>query len=171
MGIRASSTRARSAIPIGTWSILVGIGVLVLWVPLRQRPGMGTLSNVVVIGSVMDGTLAIMPVPHALWLRVLAMAGGVALNGMATGCYISAGLGPGPRDGIMVGLAARGHSLRVMRTSIEATVVLVGWSLGGNVGIGTLVYAATIGPLAHIFIPLFSLHGGNDARHVKERSR
>ena len=153
-----------SAIRIGTWAILVGIAVLLLWVPLRQRPGLGTLSNVVVIGSVMDLTLAVMPVPAALWLRVLATTGGIALNGIATGCYIGAGLGPGPRDGLMVGLAARGHSLRMVRTGIEAVVVGVGWALGGNVGVGTLAYAVTIGPLAHLFIPLFTLHEGHDCR-------
>ncbi len=160
-----------SAIPIGTWSILVGIGVLGLWLPLRQRPGLGTLSNVVVIGSVMDVTLAVLPPPHAIGLRVLAMTGGVVLNGVATGCYIGAGLGPGPRDGLMVGLAARGHSLRVVRTGIEATVVLAGWLLGGTVGVGTVAYAAAIGPLAHVFIPLFTPRSGGEARHAQERAR
>lgn len=157
-----------SGIPIGTWSILVGIGVLGLWVPLRQCPGLGTLSNVVVIGSVMDLTLALVPAPQAVSLRVIAMAGGVLLNGAATGCYIGAGLGPGPRDGLMVGIAARGHSLRVVRTGIEATVLLIGWLLGGDIGIGTLVYAASIGPLAHIFIPRFTIQSLVGVRNVQE---
>ena len=161
----------RSPIPIGTWSILVGIGVLGLWVPLRQRPGLGTLSNVVVIGSVMDVTLAVLPPPHAIGVRVLAMAAGIVLNGVATGCYIGAGLGPGPRDGLMVGLAARGHSLRVVRTGIEATVVLAGWLLGGTVGVGTVAYAASIGPLAHAFIPLLTLRTGDDASPAQEHAR
>jgi len=160
-----------SGIPIGTWAILVGIGVLVLWAPLHQRPGLGTLSNVVVIGSVMDVLLAVIPVPAALWLRVLTTTGGIALNGMATGCYIGAGLEAGPRDGLMVGLAARGHSLRVMRTSIEATVVVVGSVLGGNVGIGTLAYAVVIGPLAHVFIPLFAVHHDPSKGNGRNRSR
>ena len=159
-----------SGIPIGTWSILVGIGVLGLWVPLRQRPGLGTISNVLVIGSVMDLTLALVPVPAAISLRVTAMVGGVLLNGVATGCYIGAGLGPGPRDGLMVGIAARGQSLRVVRTGIEATVLLSGWLLGGDVGIGTLVYAASIGPLAHIFIPRFTVQSITGVRNVQGQS-
>ena len=156
-----------TGIPIGTWAILVGIGVLGLWVPLRQRPGLGTLSNALVIGSVMDLTLALVPAPPAISLRVIAMLGGVLLNGVATGCYIGAGLGPGPRDGLMVGIAARGHSLRVVRTGIEATVLLSGWLLGGDVGIGTLVYAASIGPLAHILIPRFTVQCITGVRNVR----
>ncbi len=146
-----------TGIPIGTWSILVGGGVLLLWIPLRQRPGLGTLANVVLIGSVMDVVLAAIPAPHALLLRALFLATGVFMNGVATGCYIGAGLGPGPRDGLMVGLAARGHSLRVVRTAIELTVLAAGWLLGGDVGLGTVVYALAIGPLAHVFIPRFTI--------------
>ena len=146
-----------SAIPIGTWSILVGIAVLFLWIPLRQRPGIGTLLNAILIGAVMDVILALVAPPTALWLRVLLMALGVGLNGIATGAYIGAGLGPGPRDGLMVGLAARGYSLRLVRTLIELTVLVAGFLLGGDVGVGTLAYALLIGPLAHIFIPLFSV--------------
>lgn len=142
-----------SGIPIGTWSIVVGIGVLGLWVPLRQWPGLGTLANAVVIGLTMDLILGVAPVPHGAWLRWTLMASGVGLNGIATGLYIGAGLGPGPRDGLMVGLAARGHPLRLVRTGIELTVLGAGWLLGGTVGVGTLVYALAIGPLAHIFIP------------------
>jgi uncharacterized membrane protein YczE len=141
---------------IGTWSIVVGAVVLLLWIPLRERPGIGTLSNVVVIGAVMDVVLAVVPAPHALGVRVICVVAGVGLNGVATGAYIGAGLGPGPRDGLMTGLAARGHSIRVVRTAIELTVLLTGWLLGGTVGVGTLLYAVSIGPLAHVFIPLFS---------------
>ena len=146
-----------SAIPIGTWSVVVGVAVLFLWIPLRQRPGIGTLLNAILIGAVMDVILALVAPPHALWLRVLLMAMGVGLNGIATGAYIGAGLGPGPRDGLMVGLAARGYSLRLVRTLIELTVLVAGFLLGGDVGVGTLAYALLIGPLAHIFIPLFSV--------------
>lgn len=142
---------------VGTWVIIVGACVLVLWIPLRQRPGLGTLSNVVVIGLVINLTLASIPAPHALALRVAAMLGGVFLNGIATGAYIGAGLGPGPRDGVMTGFAARGHSIRVVRTAIELTVLAAGWLLGGTVGVGTVVYALGIGPLAHIFIPLLRI--------------
>lgn len=146
-----------SSIPIGTWSILVGIAVLFLWIPLRQRPGIGTLLNAILIGATMDVILGLIAPPHALWLRSVLMVAGVGLNAVATGAYIGAGLGPGPRDGLMVGLAARGYSLRLVRTLIEVTVLIAGWLLGGNVGVGTLAYALTIGPLAHIFIPRFTV--------------
>jgi len=146
----------RTGVPTGTWAIIVGAVVLLLWIPLRQRPGLGTLCNVVVVGTVIDVVLATVPPPRALPVQAVVMVSGVVLNGVATGLYIGAGLGPGPRDGIMTGFAARGHSLRVVRTAIEATVLLVGWLLGGTVGVGTVVYAACIGPLAHIFVPLYS---------------
>lgn len=141
---------------IGTWAIVAGALVLLLWIPLRQRPGIGTLSNVVVIGGVMDIVLGLVSPPHALAWRVACLVVGVGLNGVATGAYIGAGLGPGPRDGLMTGLAARGHSIRVVRTGLELTVLATGWLLGGTVGLGTLLYALSIGPLAHVFIPLFS---------------
>src|SRR5580704_6117328 len=143
----------RTGVPVGTWAIIVGALVLLLWIPLRQRPGLGTLCNVILIGAVIDAMLAVVAPPHS---RAVVMVTGVVLNGVATGLYIGAGFGPGPRDGLMTGFAARGHSLRVVRTAIEATVLLAGWLLGGTVGVGTVVYAACIGPLAHIFVPLFS---------------
>jgi uncharacterized membrane protein YczE len=140
----------------GTWSIIVGAAVLLLWIPLRQRPGVGTLCNVVVIGSVLDLVLWLVPPPHNLAVRIIVLISAVLLNGVATGLYIGAGLGPGPRDGLMTGIAARGHSIRVVRTGIEAVVLATGWLLGGNVGPGTVLYAVSIGPLAHVFIPLFA---------------
>jgi uncharacterized membrane protein YczE len=146
----------RTGLGTGTWAIIVGAAVLLLWIPLRQRPGLGTLCNVVLIGAVIDVVLAAVAPPHSLPVRAAVMVSAVVLNGVATGLYIGAGLGPGPRDGLMTGLAARGHSLRMVRTGIEATVLLIGWLLGGAVGIGTLVYAICIGPLAHVFVPLFS---------------
>jgi uncharacterized membrane protein YczE len=145
-----------SSLAIGTWSILVGLVVLLLWIPLRQRPGIGTVSNVVFIGGTMDVVLSQLSPPHALSLRIVCLLAGVVLNGVATGAYIGAGLGPGPRDGLMTGLAARGHSIRVVRTALELTVLVTGWLLGGTVGVGTLLYAASIGPLAHVFVPLFA---------------
>jgi uncharacterized membrane protein YczE len=147
----------RFGLGVGTWAIIVGLVVLALWIPLRQRPGFGTLSNVIVVGSVIDLCLATMPAPHGLASRTVVLLSGVFLNGVATGAYIGAGLGPGPRDGLMTGLAARGHSIRVVRTALELTVLVSGWLLGGTVGIGTVVYALAIGPLAHIFIPLFQV--------------
>jgi uncharacterized membrane protein YczE len=144
----------RFGLGVGTWAIIVGAIVLALWIPLRQRPGFGTVSNVIVVGAVIDLCLATIPAPHGLTPRVFVLLAGVGLNGVATGAYIGAGLGPGPRDGVMTGLAARGHSIRVVRTAIELTVLVSGWLLGGTVGVGTVVYALAIGPLAHIFIPL-----------------
>jgi uncharacterized membrane protein YczE len=146
----------RLGLQTGTWSIIVGAAVLLLWIPLRQRPGFGTLGNVVLIGSVLDLMLWLVPPPAGLAVRVLVLVSGVVLNGVATGLYIGAGLGPGPRDGLMTGIAARGHSIRVVRTGIEAAVLGTGWLLGGNVGPGTVLYAVAIGPLAHVFIPLFA---------------
>ena len=146
----------RTGVPVGTWAIIAGAVVLLLWIPLRQRPGLGTLCNVVLIGLVINLVLAAVTPPHSLPVQVAVMVSGVVLNGVATGLYIGAGLGPGPRDGLMTGFAARGHSLRVVRTCIEATVLLAGWLLGGTVGVGTVAYAVCIGPLAHIFVPLFS---------------
>jgi uncharacterized membrane protein YczE len=143
---------------IGTWAIIVGVVVLLLWIPLRQRPGIGTVSNVVLVGLTMNAVLGHVHPPHALGPRIALLLCGVFLNGVATGMYIGAGLGPGPRDGLMTGLAARGHSIRVVRTGIELTVLFVGWRLGGTVGVGTVVYALAIGPLAHVFVPIFA-HG------------
>lgn len=142
---------------VGTWSIVVGAVVLLAWIPLRQRPGIGTLTNVVLVGLTINATLALVPAPDGLPLRVATMVAGIVLNGVATGLYIGAGLGPGPRDGLMTGLAARGHSVRVVRTAIEVSVLAAGWLLGGSVGIGTVAYALTIGPLAHLFLPVFRL--------------
>jgi uncharacterized membrane protein YczE len=146
----------RIGLQTGTWSIIVGAAVLLLWIPLRQRPGFGTACNVVLIGAVVDVVLAVVSPPHSLLVRALVMVGGVVLNGAATGLYIGAGFGPGPRDGLTTGIAGRGHSLRVVRTGIEAAVLATGWLLGGTVGVGTVVYAVCIGPLSHVFIPLFA---------------
>jgi uncharacterized membrane protein YczE len=152
----------RFGLGVGTWAIIVGLCVLLLWIPLRQRPGFGTISNVIVVGLTIDLVMALSPVPHALWLRITLLIAGVVLNGVATGAYIGAGLGPGPRDGLMTGLAARGHSIRVVRTGIELSVLGTGWLLGGTVGIGTVVYALGIGPLAHFFIPILAIRPRGD---------
>ena len=156
-----------SSLAIGTWAILVGIAVLLLWIPLRQRPGIGTVSNVILVGLTMDLVLGHVHAPHAMAARIACLVCGVFLTGVATGAYIGAGLGPGPRDGLMTGLAARGHSIRVVRTGIELTVLVIGWRLGGTVGVGTLLYALAIGPLAHVFVPLFA-HGRPTPEHALE---
>jgi len=144
---------AQVGISLGWVVVAVGAVVLLLWIPLRQRPGLGTISNAIVIGLVIDATLTVLSQPASMAARVLLLLGGVLFSGVATGLYIGAGLGPGPRDGLMTGLAARGHSIRFVRTALELTVLLVGWILGGTVGVGTVLYALSIGPLAHFFIP------------------
>jgi uncharacterized membrane protein YczE len=142
------------------WVVIgVGLAVLLLWIPLRQRPGLGTISNAIVIGLVIDATLTLLSQPALMAGRAGLLVAGVVINGVATGLYIGAGLGPGPRDGLMTGLAARGHSIRVVRTAIELTVLIVGWILGGTVGVGTILYALSIGPLAHFFIPRLTVSG------------
>jgi uncharacterized membrane protein YczE len=146
-----------SGISIGLVSIIIGAVVLLLWIPLRQRPGIGTVSNVFVIGIMVDAALWLLPTPAALWLRLVFLVAGILLNAVATGLYVGARLGPGPRDGLMTGLAARGRSIRVVRTVIEIGVVAVGFLLGGTLGIGTVIYAVTIGPLVHITLPLFNV--------------
>jgi len=142
---------------VGTWSIIVGALVLLGWIPLRQRPGLGTVLNVLLIGLVLNATLAFVPAPHLLALRVVVLVAAVVLNGIATGAYIGAGLGPGPRDGLSTGIAARGVSMRLVRTGIEVTVLVVGWLLGGTVGVGTVLYALAIGPITHLSIPALRL--------------
>lgn len=141
---------------IGTVSILVGALVLLAWIPLRQRPGLGTVSNVVLVGASMNVALALLPQTRLLAWRGAELAGGIVLCGLATGLYIGARLGPGPRDGLMTGLATRtGRSIRLVRGSIELAVLAVGWLLGGSVGIGTVLFAVAIGPLVQLFLPLF----------------
>lgn len=146
----------RSGIPIGVCTILVGAVVLLLWIPLRQRPGIGTVANVIVVGLVLDGTLAVLPTTGDLSVRWIFLVSGIILNGIATGAYIGASLGPGPRDGLMVGFASRGHSVRAVRTTIEVTVLGAGWLMGGTVGIGTVLFAVTIGPIVHVTIPMLT---------------
>lgn len=141
---------------VGTVMIVTGALVLLLWIPLRQRPGLGTLSNVVVLGLAAAAALAVMPPLTSLLARSLMLAAAILLNAIATVMYICAGFGPGPRDGLMTGLHRRtGISLRLIRTLIEVTVLVIGWWLGGNAGPGTLIYALTIGPLIQFFLPLF----------------
>ena len=131
--------------------------MLLLWIPLRERPGVGTVSNAIVIGGTIDIALWLVPDVHGTAVRVACCAVGVLLAGVATGMYIGAGLGPGPRDGLMTGFARRsGWSLRLVRTIIEAAVLILGWALGGTVGVVTFAYLVTIGPMAHVFVPLFS---------------
>ncbi|WP_030900966.1 MULTISPECIES: YczE/YyaS/YitT family protein [unclassified Streptomyces] len=148
----------RTGLSIGVVLTIVGAAVLLAWIPLRQRPGLGTVSNVLVIGMAMDATLALVPDAHGLATRGTLMVVGIVLNGAATGLYIAARFGPGPRDGLMTGLhRLTGVSIRLVRTGIELTVVATGFALGGTVGIGTLLYAVSIGPLAQLFLRVFAV--------------
>jgi uncharacterized membrane protein YczE len=139
--------------------ILLGIPILLIWIPLRQKPGFGTIANLVVIGFVVDGALAVLHPGDSLAMRITYLVTGIALNGVATGLYIGSNLGPGPRDGLMTGLVGRFPrlSIRLVRTSIEVLVLGIGFLLGGTVGIGTVAYALAIGPLAQVFIPAFTV--------------
>jgi uncharacterized membrane protein YczE len=129
--------------------------VLLLWIPLRQVPGLGTVLNVVIIGLAADAGLALVERPDDLWLRVVLMVASVIGNGLAGALYIGAHLGPGPRDGLWLGLVRRtGRSVRFLRTVIEVTVLVVGFFLGGTVGLGTVLYAVAIGPTVQFFLPL-----------------
>jgi len=142
----------QTGIGTGIWVCIAGALVMLLWIPLRQKPGLGTLSNVIVVGLALELCLIAFEPAHDLATRWTLLLSGVLLNGVATGLYIGARFGPGPRDGLMTGLAARGHSIRLVRTLIELSVLAVGWLLGGSVGIGTVAFALLIGPLAQIAI-------------------
>ncbi|MFC9261458.1 hypothetical protein ACFT25_16775 [Streptomyces hydrogenans] len=157
-GVLHQGLAERTGLTIGVVSIVVGAVVLLLWIPIRQRPGLGTVSNVFVIGLAMDGTLTLVPEIHGLPARIALLALGIVLNGVATGLYIAARFGPGPRDGLMTGLhRLTGRSIRLTRTLIEIAVVTTGFLLGGSVGVGTVLYALSIGPLAQFFLRFFAV--------------
>jgi uncharacterized membrane protein YczE len=142
----------------GTVVIVMSFVVLLAWIPLRQWPGLGTVSNAIVIGLATDLTLSTVDRPDALWLRIVFMLAGVVVNALAGALYIGAQFGPGPRDGLMTGLVRRtGWSIRLVRTSIEIAVVAIGFALGGVIGFGTVIYALSIGPLLHWMLPLFTV--------------
>lgn len=149
---------------VGDWTFIIGLVVLLGWIPLHQRPGIGTVSNVILISGGVNFVLSNLHPIHGLGLRVAALIGSIVLVGLATGAYIGAGLGPGPRDGLMTGLVERTRGGRFLagsvgrtRTSIEVTVVIVGGLLGGNIGVGTVLFAVSIGPLVHVSLPVFSV--------------
>lgn len=148
----------RLPLSFGTVTIIVGALVLLLWIPLRQRPGLGTVCNVVVVGLAVDAGLALLPEVRGLTLRAVFLVASIVLNGLAGAIYIGSQLGPGPRDGLMTGLARRtGLSLRLLRTGIEVVVLAVGFALGGTLGLGTVLYALAIGPLVQLFLPLVAV--------------
>jgi uncharacterized membrane protein YczE len=136
----------------------VSLVVLMGWIPLRQRPGMGTVTNALVVGLVADAALAVMPHPQWVPWQLVLLVIGIGVNGLATGLYIGAGLGPGPRDGLMTGISSRtGASIRMVRTVIELVVLAAGWALGGSLGFGTILYAMAIGPLSQFAIARFAI--------------
>ncbi len=157
----------KTGIPLGTVGIMTGIVVLLLWIPLKERIGIGTVFNVFLIGIVIDVALAIFPDSiDTSWLRWALMFGGVLVIAVGSGLYIGVGLGPGPRDGLMTGIARRGIPISIARGSIEITVLVAGYFLGGTVGIGTLVFAFGVGPLIAIFLPRLSME---PLYHYEER--
>ncbi len=150
----------RTGVSIGVVLVVVSFVVLLAWVPLRLRPGFGTVANAVLVGVFVDLTLAVLDDAHNWALRVLLLVSGVVLNGLATALYIGASLGAGPRDGLMTGLVRRtGRSVRVVRTALELSVLAVGFLLGGTVGVGTVLYALAIGPIAHLLLPMLTVDG------------
>ena len=155
----------RTGATIGQMVIAVSFVVLLLWIPLRERPGFGTFANAVLVGVFVDLTLLVVGAPQGWIPRAALLAGGVLLNGVATAMYIGASLGPGPRDGLMTGLVRRtGRSVRLVRTCIEVGVLALGWLLGGTVGVGTVLYAVAIGPVAHALLPLFTIAPARERR-------
>ena len=155
---------------IGTVIILTGAAVLLLWIPLRQLPGLGTISNVICIGLAADASMALIPELSSLPVRIAFLVSGIVMNAIATSMYIGAGFGPGPRDGLMTGIHARlGWSIRSVRTTIEVSVLLIGCVLGGTFGVGTVLYALTIGPLIQLCMPWFRQVSRNENVAQPER--
>ncbi|WP_053382560.1 membrane protein YczE [Leucobacter celer] len=152
----AQGLSVHSGLGIGLLTNIIGLLVLLLWIPLRQKPGIGTILNILLVGPGIELGLWLLPAPEPLWLRVLFFAIGLVLLAVASGIYIGARLGPGPRDGLMTGIHARfGTPIWVGRTAVEVTVLAIGWVLGGNVGLGTVAFALLIGPLCSVTLPLF----------------
>ena len=139
------------------WVIVVsGLVVLLIWIPLRQRPGVGTVLNALLVGPFMEVGLAVIETPETVIQRVFLYAAGLLMMGIASGLYIGARFGPGPRDGLMVGFNARfGYPMWAVRTVVEVTVLVIGWSLGGSFGVGTVIFALAIGPIAQRAIRVF----------------
>jgi uncharacterized membrane protein YczE len=156
--VLAQGISAQTGISFGWVANIVGAFVLLLWIPIRQRPGIGTIANVLLVGTSAEVGLAVLPAVTVLWEQVLVFAGGLALLALATGLYIGAHFGPGPRDGLMTGAHRRfGWPIWAVRTGIEVAVLVIGWLLGGNVGFGTLAFALLIGPMVNVTLPLLRI--------------
>ena len=163
----AQGVSLQTGIGIGWVTNIVGFLVLLLWIPLRQKPGVGTLANILLVGTSMQAMLAVFPAIDGFALQVLVFLLGMMLVAVASGLYIGADFGPGPRDGLMTGLRARfGWPIWAARLVVEASVLLAGWLLGGTVGLGTIIFALGIGPLVHRTLPLFDLRRRRDARRT-----
>ncbi len=142
---------------LGQTTVAVSFAVLAVWIPLREKPGLGTIGNAVIVGLMVDVTLAVLPEIDRTGLQIVSLILGIVGTGIASGLYIGAGLGPGPRDGLMTGFARFGWPIRRIRTAIEAVALVVGWLLGGSVGFGTLAFALFIGPIVHVALPRFTI--------------
>lgn len=145
---------------VGVWSIIISFAVLLLWLPLRERYGIGTVLNAIIIGVVIDLGVLVIPEPDALWVNALLLTAGILLIGLASGMYIGANLGPGPRDGLMTAIARRGLSIRMTRWGLEIVVLITGILLGGTFGVGTIAFALLIGPIVQFFLPRWSIDTG-----------
>lgn len=168
--VLAQGLSLKTGIPFGFVTNLVGLVVLAFWIPLRQRPGLGTVLNVLLVGPSAQLGLDLLPQQTELWAQVLFFVAGLALLAVATGLYIGPRLGPGPRDGLMTGLHARtGRPIWMVRTAIEVTVLIIGWVLGGNVGVGTLAFALLVGPLCSVTLPFFAIRLPQDAATTAAR--
>ncbi len=151
----------QTEISVGKIIVMTGFILLLLWIPLKQKPGLGTILNALEIGLVADLALAIIPEPKNIFVRVMMASLGIVIGAIGTGFYIGSALGPGPRDGLMTGLAKRGIPIRIGRTAIEVTVLVVGLLLGGQVGVATFAFALGVGPLVHFFLPRLAINSGN----------
>ena len=158
----------RFGLTVGIWSIIVSGLVLLAWIPLGEKPGWGTVANVIIIGVMIDASTAIIPSAGSTAVAWLMLLAGIGVIGVASGLYIGANFGPGPRDGLMTGLARRGYSIRLTRTIIEVVVLGIGWALGGTFGLGTVAFALLIGPLVHVFLPLLTVDPGIDLDEAEE---
>lgn len=164
----AQGVALHTGIGIGWLTNIIGLLLLLLWIPLRQRPGVGTVANILLVGTFIQATVDLVPPVEALAPRILLLGAGIVLVAVASGIYLGARLGAGPRDGLMMGIRERcGWPLWLARGTVELTVLTIGWLLGGNVGIGTIVFAAAIGPLVHVTVPLFAIR----PRPVRGRRR
>lgn len=148
---------ARFGLTVGVWSIIVSVFVLVLWIPIREPYGIGTLLNALIIGLAIDGFALILPIPEPMIWRVILLVVGIIVIGLASGMYIGARLGPGPRDGLMTGIAKYGPSVRLTRTVLEVVVLAIGWALGGTFGVGTVAFALFIGPIVQLSFKIWPL--------------